>query len=191
MRLASSVAILTVCSLINSSVCPYAKSMSALNRAAPLGCASRLHCSIQLLFIAGSRASCAALIVLSSSMVGVLWGPMVMCSELFGNRPAFIMFRRCLAPGPSRCCGHEAPSLLVRFHFNAPHVLQNSSVVSSLTVHALKLCLTAACCVLFTPARALLAFGGGGCRLRLPGGRCCFGCSMSMSLCSSWDMITH
>ena len=118
-------------------------------------------------------------------MVGVLCGPMVMCSALFGKRRAFIMLRRCLAPAPSKCFGHEAPSLLVRFHLYAPHVLQNSSVVSSLTVHALTLCFTTPCCVLFASAGALLAFGGGGCRLRLPGGSCCFGCSMSLSLCSS------
>ena len=52
--LASAMAILTVCSLIDSSVCQYAVSISVLVGAEPLGWASRLHCSFQLLFITGA-----------------------------------------------------------------------------------------------------------------------------------------
>ena len=113
-----------------------------------------------------------------------------MYSELFGKRPRFIMFRRCLAPGPAMCNGHGAPSLLVRFHLKAPHVPQNSSVALSLTVHALMLCLPVACCVL-EPASVLPDVGGRGCALRLAWGSFCFGCSMSLSLRSSLVMMTY
>ena len=113
-----------------------------------------------------------------------------MYSELFGKRPRFIMFRRCLAPGPAMCDGHGAPSLLVRFHLKAPHVPQNSSVALSLTVHALMLCLPVACCV-FEHAGVLPDLGGRGCALLLAWGSFCFGCNMSLSLRSSLVMMTY
>ena len=113
-----------------------------------------------------------------------------MCNELFGNRPRFIMFRRCFAPGPDRCNGQGAPSLLVRFHLNAPHVPQNSSVALSLTVHALMLCLPVACCV-FEPEGVLPDVGGRGCGLLLAWGSFCFGCSMSLSLRFTLVMMTY
>ena len=166
LRLASFKASTVVSALSDSSFCPYASSKSALVSVAPLGCASLFHFSLQLLCMAASCAPCVTLIVLSSIAVGALWGPIDMCSALFGNRPRFIMLRRCLAPGPAMCNGHGAPSLLVRFHLKDPHVPQNSNVALSLTVHALMLCLPVACCVI-GHADMVPALRGRGCALSL------------------------
>ena len=140
--------------------------MSVLVGAITMGWASRFHLSIQLLGMVGSSAFCLTLIMLSSRAVGALWGPIDMCNELFGKRPRFIMFRRCLAPGPVLRNGHGAPSLLVRFHLKAPHLLQKSSVALSLTVHALMLCLPVACCAV-EPTGMVPDLGGRGCALLL------------------------
>ena len=113
----------------------------------------------------------------SSCVVGALCELMLICNVLLGKRRACSMLRRCFAPGPFGCLGQTDPSLPVRFHLYAPHVMQKRTIVPSLTVDALTWCLPKVCWNLTASGNALLALRLGCCILRLAGRNFCFGCT--------------